>query len=62
MDHLTAHFKIILTVAAAQAAGIGLAEINMLASICAYICGALASLCIGYHHLRKSRAADKTKN
>ncbi len=65
MDHLTGHFKILLTMAATQATGMTLADYNVVASIFAYACGGIASICVAYHHLKKvkieSNHTQKTK-
>jgi len=52
-EHLTQHFKIWGTIAAAKAASMGLEEYHAIASIVALFCGAIASLSIAWWHIFK---------
>tara|TARA_B100001093_G_scaffold88403_1_gene80396 strand:+ start:2455 stop:2625 length:171 start_codon:yes stop_codon:yes gene_type:complete len=54
-NQIMGHFKIWGTVFLAEITAWNLSDFNELASIFAYICGALGSLALAYHHIIKKK-------
>lgn len=54
-NHIMGHFKIWGTVLLAEVTAWNLEDFSVLASIIAYLCGALGSLALAYHHIIKKK-------
>ncbi len=54
-NHLMGHFKIWGTVFLAELTAWNLEDLSVIASIIAYLCGALGSLALAYHHIIKKK-------
>lgn len=54
-DQMIGHFKIWGAVFLAELTAWNLSSLNELASIIAYLCGAIGSLALAYHHIFKKK-------
>ncbi len=55
MDQTMGHFKIWSAVFLAEVTAWNLSDLNEVASIIAYLCGAVGSLALAYHHIIKKK-------